>query len=133
MRETPAPLAPIQVTPTYKQLLPFPFWGARSCREGTHGDRPPARKAGIPEHPQQQLPAAETTSALFLIIGLKIIKDAYMLRCIDGNPAQAQMLKITFSMSAAAATHRHPWPRGMDALCSIHRHHRAEPVVPEHE
>lgn len=72
--------------------------------------RPPhRRKAGIPEHPQHWLPTAKTTSALFLIIGFKIIKDAYVLRRIDGNPAQAQMLKITLPRSAAASHPQAPW------------------------
>lgn len=93
----------------------------------------PAGKAGIPEHPQQQLPAAETTSALFLIIGLKITKDAYVLRRIDGKPSTSPAVKNNLFQERGCSHSQAPWPCGMDALCSIHRHHRAGSVVPEHE
>lgn len=37
------------------------------------------------------------------MIMFKIIKDAYVLKCIDGNPAPAQQLKIALSRSALPA------------------------------
>lgn len=47
-------------------------------------------------------PPAEENAALFLIIRFKILKDAYVLQRIDGNPAQSQLLKIALSRSTAA-------------------------------
>lgn len=62
------------------------------------------------------------------MIMFKIIKDAYVLQCIDGNPAAAQQLKIALSMSALPAlttdtlrdTHTH---------CSVHWHHHIWSMV----
>lgn len=69
------------------------------------------------------------------MIMFKTIKDAYVLKCIDGNPAPAQQLKIALSRSALPAlTTGTPGPV-RHTLCSVHWHHHirstAHPKVSE--